>query len=98
MPFIHVDLYRLPDPVDPEELGLDEILEENAVVAIEWADRFHPKDRPSCRLDLFFRITGDNRRSIHINEYGLGASNLLKDTDICGLLEKEGIKTVRSPE
>jgi len=96
VPFFHVDLYRLPEPVDPGELGLDEILEENVVVAIEWADRFHPKDRPSCRLDLYFRTTGENRRSIQINAYGLGATNLLHDTDICRLLENEGIETVRS--
>jgi len=33
----HVDLYRLNDPREIDDLGLEEL--EDAVVAIEWADR-----------------------------------------------------------
>ena len=46
-PFFHVDLYRLEDPVDFEDIGLYDILDDNYVVAIEWADRIKkilPKD------------------------------------------------------
>lgn len=35
---IHVDLYRL-DPGEVESLGLDELLAEPGLVAIEWAER-----------------------------------------------------------
>jgi tRNA threonylcarbamoyladenosine biosynthesis protein TsaE len=96
LPFYHVDLYRLKDPIDPEELGLDEIMEENVVVAVEWSDRLHPQDRPSQRLDLFFSVTGENQRSVNINGYGLGASNLLNHPDTYRLLKKEGIELARS--
>jgi len=34
-PFFHVDLYRLEDPVDFEDIGLYDILDVNFVVAIE---------------------------------------------------------------
>lgn len=89
LPFYHVDLYRLPDPIDPDEIGLEEIFEGEGVVAVEWADRLHPSDRPSRRLDLHFRETGENQRCIRINQYGLDASDLLHDTDICPPTDKE---------
>ncbi|BBO67561.1 tRNA (adenosine(37)-N6)-threonylcarbamoyltransferase complex ATPase subunit type 1 TsaE [Desulfosarcina alkanivorans] len=82
LPFIHVDLYRLPEPVDPDEIGLRDIFEENGIVAVEWAGRLHPADRPPCRLDLFFSVTGDAARSIRIIAYGLDPSDLLNDIDI----------------
>ena len=37
-PLGHVDLYRIADPADLEELGLDEWLSDGAL-AIEWPDR-----------------------------------------------------------
>lgn len=37
-PLYHVDLYRLM-PADAEDLGLEELMAGNGVVAIEWADR-----------------------------------------------------------
>jgi tRNA threonylcarbamoyladenosine biosynthesis protein TsaE len=38
MPLLHADLYRLDDPREIDDLGLDE-LGGGAVVAIEWADK-----------------------------------------------------------
>jgi tRNA threonylcarbamoyladenosine biosynthesis protein TsaE len=77
-----VDLYRLPHPVDPDEIGLTELFDENGVTAVEWADRLHPADRPACRLDLFFEITGNTSRQLRIIAYGLDTSDLLKDIDV----------------
>jgi len=37
-PLYHVDLYRLT-PAEADDLGLDELLAGDGVVAIEWADR-----------------------------------------------------------
>jgi len=37
-PVAHVDLYRIDDPKDAEELGLDEMLEDGALL-IEWPER-----------------------------------------------------------
>ena len=82
LPFSHVDLYRLPTPVDPDEIGLLDLFNEAGIVAVEWAQRLHPADRPACRMDLFFTVTGDTTRSIRIIAYGLDPSDLLKDIDI----------------
>ena len=82
LPFFHVDLYRLPEPVDPIEIGLDDVLHDTGIVAIEWAQRLHPADRPSCRLDLIFKVVDDTCRSIHIIAYGLDPADLLKDIGV----------------
>jgi tRNA threonylcarbamoyladenosine biosynthesis protein TsaE len=41
LPLFHVDLFRLNDPREIDDLGLDEIAE-GGVLAIEWAER-HPR-------------------------------------------------------
>jgi tRNA threonylcarbamoyladenosine biosynthesis protein TsaE len=42
VPLLHADLYRLDDPREIDDLGLDE-LGSGAVLAIEWADKLpHP--------------------------------------------------------
>lgn len=82
LPLFHVDLYRLPSPADPDEIGLLEMFEENGIVAVEWAQRLHTGDLPNRRLDLFLTVTGDNTRSIRIIAYGLDLSDLLKDIDV----------------
>jgi tRNA threonylcarbamoyladenosine biosynthesis protein TsaE len=38
VPLLHVDLYRLNDPREVDDLGLDE-LAADAVLAIEWAEK-----------------------------------------------------------
>ena len=61
----HVDLYRLaPDEI--EDIGLDDLIASNGVVAIEWADRWprRPQDAIEIRLDDI----GDDRRRIHVRE------------------------------
>ena len=49
LPFYHVDLYRLPEPADPDEIGLLDLFDEDGIVAVEWAQRLHPADRPTRR-------------------------------------------------
>jgi tRNA threonylcarbamoyladenosine biosynthesis protein TsaE len=83
--FYHVDLYRLPDPVDPDEIGLHDLFDDMGIVAIEWAQRLHPTDRPPCRLDLFFEVIDDTSRSIRIIAYGLDPEDLLKDIGVSSL-------------
>jgi tRNA threonylcarbamoyladenosine biosynthesis protein TsaE len=38
LPVAHVDLYRIDDPEEAEELGLDELLEDG-VLLVEWPER-----------------------------------------------------------
>jgi tRNA threonylcarbamoyladenosine biosynthesis protein TsaE len=58
----HFDLYRLKDPNEAYELGLDEALDEGAAV-IEWPERLQGA-LPADRLDveIGFPETGEGRR------------------------------------
>jgi len=40
LPIAHADFYRLADEVELEELGVDELLEEGAVLFVEWGRKF----------------------------------------------------------
>ena len=56
----HFDLYRLEDPSEVDELGLDEVLIDGAAV-IEWPERMGPGAWPEDRLSLEIRIEGTGR-------------------------------------
>jgi tRNA threonylcarbamoyladenosine biosynthesis protein TsaE len=73
----HVDLYRIEDHLDIEELGLYEILNSWNVTAIEWADRLLD-DFTSDYIDMKFKILNDESRIINITAYGLENINLIK--------------------
>lgn len=53
----HIDLYRLDKPQQVATLGLDEIFDKDAVVIIEWGERF-PGLLPRERMEI--RITSSN--------------------------------------
>ena len=40
LPVFHFDFYRLNHPVELQEIGFDDYLEENGVAVVEWGDRF----------------------------------------------------------
>ena len=73
----HVDLYRIEHISELEDLGLDEVLQQDAVIAIEWADKFSG-DMFSNHLAFQFKLTGDESRQIDIFAYGHQAHDLLK--------------------
>jgi tRNA threonylcarbamoyladenosine biosynthesis protein TsaE len=47
----HVDLYRIEDPREFDELGLDEIAEDG-VLAIEWAERLPAPPAHAMRISI----------------------------------------------
>jgi tRNA threonylcarbamoyladenosine biosynthesis protein TsaE len=55
----HFDLYRLTDPEEAYEIGLDEALDEGAAV-IEWPERLAGR-LPPDRLDIEIAIEGEGR-------------------------------------
>lgn len=57
----HFDLYRLEDPEEAWELGIEEALSEG-VSLIEWPDRLGPA-LPAERLDLHLQHAGPGRRA-----------------------------------
>ena len=61
LPLWHADLYRLDDPEELEQLGLDEMLEGPGVTLVEWADRF-PAVLPDDHLVLAIAHEGEARR------------------------------------
>lgn len=65
LPFYHIDLYRLDSGLS-ENLGLEEIFEENAVVVIEWAERLNLLPDRAFRVE--FKYLSGDERSITIKE------------------------------
>ena len=63
LPLLHVDLYRLDDPREIDDLGLDE-LGSGAVVAIEWAQRL-PRP-PADAIVVRIEHVGEELRAISI--------------------------------
>jgi len=60
----HVDLYRVENFHDLESLGLEDALGEQAIVIIEWSERFTFRtDWPSVRIHLE-HAGGDTRRVV----------------------------------
>jgi tRNA threonylcarbamoyladenosine biosynthesis protein TsaE len=63
VPLVHVDLYRLDDPREIDDLGLDEIAEEG-VLAIEWAEK-HPRP-PREAIRVLLEHAGETGRRITV--------------------------------
>lgn len=61
----HIDLYRSEDISDLGQIGLEEILEDDAITVIEWADRLEDK-LPKKRIDIFIKNLNENSREITI--------------------------------
>jgi tRNA threonylcarbamoyladenosine biosynthesis protein TsaE len=59
----HVDLYRL-GPKEVDDLGLEELISADGVVAIEWAERW--RARPGTATIVSIEDEGDDRRRIRI--------------------------------
>lgn len=61
LPLIHMDLYRLESASELDQLGFDDYLSGEGVVAIEWGDKFFEM-LPPHTLRLVFSIEGNARR------------------------------------
>lgn len=54
IPLYHFDVYRIEEPEEMEEVGLDEYLEGDGVCLIEWAERIEellPEDRITVLIE-----------------------------------------------
>lgn len=63
LPLFHVDLYRLNDPREVDDLGLDEIADEG-VLAIEWAEKLPAKPPEFVRVTI--EHAGDDERRVTV--------------------------------
>lgn len=66
LPLIHLDLYRLPDGVNAAlGIGLDEILQESAIVVIEWSEKLGTYTIPKS-YNIKILCLDTNKREIKI--------------------------------
>jgi tRNA threonylcarbamoyladenosine biosynthesis protein TsaE len=63
----HIDLYRLDEPRQVATLGLDELFDRDALVLIEWGERF-PELMPARRTEIRIHRAGDEAREIEVTE------------------------------
>jgi tRNA threonylcarbamoyladenosine biosynthesis protein TsaE len=69
----HIDLYRLERLQELATLGLEEIFDRNAVVLVEWGERF-PQVMPEQRIEIRIAAVGESDREIEIKPLPLVAA------------------------
>jgi len=77
MSLVHVDLYRLESIDDLEDLGLDELLYGQAVIAIEWAEKL-TGSQPAEQLLVTMEIIDDECRKLTLDATGHDEVNLIR--------------------
>ncbi len=65
----HLDLYRIEDPRELRELGLEEALGGEGVAAVEWSERLGGH-APAAALTCDLALEGESRRSIRLEARG----------------------------
>jgi tRNA threonylcarbamoyladenosine biosynthesis protein TsaE len=63
----HIDLYRLEEARQVATLGLDEIFDRDALVLIEWGERF-PEMMPAVRTEIYLRAQDGDEREIEVRQ------------------------------
>ena len=61
----HIDLYRLDKASEAARLGMDELFEKDAVVLIEWAEKF-PELMPPERIEVRIAAGDGDQREITV--------------------------------
>jgi tRNA threonylcarbamoyladenosine biosynthesis protein TsaE len=73
----HADLYRLDEPEEVAELGLDEI-SADGVLVVEWPERAGEEVLPGEHIRVGFEVTGPESRLLRISGAGKRAEALTK--------------------
>lgn len=63
----HIDLYRMEDARDVATLGLEDVFDREAVVLIEWGERF-PQLMPPERVEIRIEAADNDEREIVVTE------------------------------
>ena len=87
MPVYHFDAYRLGSGRDLVDIGSDEILSDEGVSVIEWADRVADA-LPAERIDLDLRATGATDRELRLAGRGARAAGVVSE------LARRGVVTL----
>ena len=76
LPLYHMDVYRLEET--PESTGILDYFEKDGIVIIEWANLI--KDYlPEERLDIFFKVTEEDKRIMKFVPYGEKYEEICED-------------------
>ena len=67
VPLYHLDLYRLDDLKEIENLAIEEYIYGNGVTVIEWAEKIK-SILPEKHILVKFKIKGDNKREVIIED------------------------------
>ncbi len=62
LPVFHLDLYRVEPGPDLETLGLEEILDREAVILVEWPEKLREQDRQGAVRVGLVDLGGESRR------------------------------------
>ena len=62
----HIDLYRISDPDELYDIGFEEIIDDEAVIAIEWPDRL-PEGWIKADININIKITENDSRSFSVH-------------------------------
>ena len=63
----HIDLYRIEDAAELATLELDDLMDRDALVLIEWGERFAER-MPRRRTEIRITRTGEDDRAIEVRE------------------------------
>ncbi len=62
----HIDLYRVDTPRELETLGLDDLMDDRAVLLIEWGEKF-PRFQQERNAEIRIERLGENDRKIVVS-------------------------------
>lgn len=78
----HVDLYRLQDPLELEGLGVRELLDGNAVMLVEWPERW-PEIEARSDISLDFQHgDSDSARQLKMDAASERGQDLLEQAEL----------------
>jgi tRNA threonylcarbamoyladenosine biosynthesis protein TsaE len=78
VPLYHLDLYRIEDPDELENIGFDEYVGADGVAVIEWAERAE-NDLPAQRLSIYLSTVDEHSREIGFLADGERYEKLLEE-------------------
>ena len=76
IPVHHVDLYRLQDSVEVEEIGWEEFISGPGVTLVEWAEKV-PDLLPEDRIEVYLHWVGAEERKLVFIGKGRAARDLV---------------------
>lgn len=99
LPLVHVDAYRLKSADDLDAIGWDRVVNADAVVVVEWAERI-ANALPAKRFDIAIEHGEGDTRTITISSpsatrplEGLRSPNAPRPCRICGTMVTPDVET-----